>query len=306
MPTSPNIDPFSSRLARGGPLVADGATGTNLQARGLKPGTAPESWLFERPEAIQQLHEDFLRAGADILLTCTFGASPLRLAETPLADRVAEVNARAVALARQTVVGLVDLGRPVYLAGSLGPTGQLLKPLGPLEEDQVQANFADQAHYLAEAGVDLLVIETHFDLGEASAALRGARSVTELPVVVSFSYDRGLRTMMGVKPAQMAALFNELGVDMLGINCGRSLEENFQALQELLEATPLPIWFKPNAGLPRSDGQGGSIYAVTPAEMGAAAQSWLAASPQVRVIGGCCGTSPAHLAEIARATVPLD
>lgn len=300
MPTSPNILPFRQRLAQSRPLVADGATGTNLQQRGLKPGTPPEVWLFERPEMIIGLHEDFLRAGADILLTCSFGANPLRLAETPLAGRAAEVNTRAVQLAQQAIAGLSDLGRPVYIAGSMGPIGQLLKPLGPLEPEQVQAAYAEQAQALVQAGVDLLVIETQFDLAEAGAALQGARQVSDLPVVLSFSYDRGTRTMMGVKPAQMAAHFNESQVDLLGINCGRSLEENFQALQELLRATEKLIWFKPNAGLPRSDGQGGSIYDVTPDQMGAAARQWLAAGERVRVIGGCCGTSPAHLAEIAR------
>jgi 5-methyltetrahydrofolate--homocysteine methyltransferase len=145
----------------------------------------------------------------------------------------------------------------------------------------------------------LLAIETQFDLGEAKAAIQGVRSVTDLPLMCSFSYDRGRRTMMGVSPTQAARQLTDLGIDMIGINCGRSLEENLQNLLELRQATGLPIWFKPNAGLPQIDEQNRTTYSVTPAEMGALAPSWLEAGAQI--IGGCCGTSPEHLAQIARA-----
>ncbi|MBN2547984.1 MAG: homocysteine S-methyltransferase family protein [Anaerolineales bacterium] len=294
--------PFLVRLGKGDILVADGATGTNLQQRGLKHGTPAEAWLFEKPEQIIDLHMDFLQAGADILLTCTFGASPLRLEAGGMGGQVLEVNLRAVELARQAIAHWRQDeppgGREVYVAGSIGPSGGLLKPYGVLNEEDVYASFTEQAGALSQAGVDLLVIETQFDLAEASLALNAARAASDLPVVVSFSYDRGTRTMMGVNPVKMAAEFTSLGADVLGINCGRSLDDNLKALQELHGVTSLPIWFKPNAGLPRSDSQGNSIYDLSPEQMGAGVPEWLDAG--ARVVGGCCGTSPEHLAQIAR------
>ncbi len=283
---------FLQRLHAGKPLVADGATGTNLQKRGLGRGVPGEVWVLEQPDQILQLHKDFITAGADIILTCSFGGTSIRLEHTGLADRAGEVNRKAARLARQAAEGT-----SVLVAGSMGPTGQLLKPLGPLEEQIAQEAFAAQAQALAEGGVDLLLIETQFDLTEAVIAVRAALSVTSLPIVVSFSYDRGTRTMMGVRPAQMAKEIEPLDVAALGINCGRSLEDNFKALQELRSATHLPIWFKPNAGLPILDADGQPTYTVTPEQMAAEVSSWLEAGAQV--VGGCCGTSPEHLAAIA-------
>ncbi len=275
-------------------LVSDGATGTNLQKRGLERGAAAERWVLERPQEIVRLHRDFIAAGADIILTCTFGGTSIRLEHNGLAQQAVEINRRAVALAREAAAGT-----QVLVAGSIGPTGQLLKPLGPLEEPDAISAFAIQARALSEAGVDLLVIETQYDLGEARAALQAVRAASRLPVVVSFSYDRGTRTMMGVRPAQMA---NELlGLaDVLGINCGRSLEENFKALQELSAAAGgAPLWFKPNAGLPVVDENGNPSYSLTPQQMGRLALQWVEAG--ALIVGGCCGTSPEHLQAIAEA-----
>ncbi|MBN1145881.1 MAG: homocysteine S-methyltransferase family protein [Anaerolineales bacterium] len=281
-------------------LVADGATGTNLQARGLPRGAPSESWLFENPGEIKRLHADFLRAGANILLTNTFGASALRLESAGLVGRVDEVNRRAVELSRQAIEEAAIEDRPLFVAGSIGPSGGLLKPYGPLEQDQVFDSFAAQAQALSAAGADLLVVETQFDLNEARLAASAARQNSDLPLVVSFSYDRGMRTMMGVRPSQVAAEFGsaELAADVLGVNCGRSLEENLEALKQLRSATSLPLWFKPNAGLPKADAQGNTTYSVTPEQMGALVRDWIAAG--ARVVGGCCGTSPDHLAQIAR------
>lgn len=287
MTSSPS---FLDRLASGQVLISDGATGTNLQSRGLARGTAPETWVLEQPQQILQLHRDFLTAGADILLTCTFGGTELRLAHAGLAVQAEQINAQAVALAKQAA------GDAALVAGSIGPTGQMLQPFGNLAEEDALAAFTRQARWLVEAGVDLLVIETQFDLAEARLALQAARAVCDLPVVCSFSYDRGTRTMMGVKPAQMAAELGEMA-DVLGINCGRSLEQNLQALRELRAVTDKPIWFKPNAGLPATDEHGGTVYSVSPEQMGACVPDWLSAG--ARIVGGCCGTSPAHLQRIA-------
>ena len=284
---------FLSLLDQKQTLVLDGATGTNLQKRGLPIGTAPETWLFDNPAGISQLYNDFVQAGSDIILTCTFGGNRTRLAHANLTERIVEVNQTAVQLAKE-----VTRDKNVLVAGSLGPTGEMMQPFGTLSENEVFDIYQQQTKILNAAGVDLLVIETQFDLNEAQAAVRAVRSVDlEIALVCSFSYDRGVRTMMGVKPFQMADIFNEMAVDALGVNCGKSLEDNLAVLKTLKENTAKPIWFKPNAGLPTSNPDGSTSYDVTPEMMGAQASVWIEAG--ARLVGGCCGTSPEHLAAIA-------
>jgi len=273
-------------------LVSDGATGTSLMARGLPGGITAETWVLEQPDKIIQLHQDFISAGADIILTSTFNGSPIRLKGTKLDGKTGLVNRKAVELARKAADGT-----EVFVGGSLGPLGQLMKPYGPLSPEEVRNAYMEQARFISESGADLLVVETQYDLGEVKAAVEGVRSVSELPLVVSLSYDRGKRTMMGVSPAQAARELENMPVDFIGINCGRSLDENFQNLVELRQATTKPTWFKPNAGLPRVDGQGNTIYDTTPQMMADYVPQWLEAGAQI--LGGCCGTSPEHLREIA-------
>jgi 5-methyltetrahydrofolate--homocysteine methyltransferase len=285
---------FLARLHSGQVLVLDGATGTNLQQRGLPAGTPSDVWVMDNPEAVKQLYQGFFNAGSDILLTNTFGSSRVNLGRSGWGDRFSQTNRRAVELLKQVVAGTDRL-----VAGSMGPLGEMLQPYGTLSEEEAETAYADQARELSEAGVDLLVIETQFDLNEAKAAIRGARGASDLPLVCSFSYDRGTRTMMGVRPNQVGKELSDAGVTALGINCGRSLEDNLKALQDLRQATQLPIWFKPNAGLPRTDEAGKLQYDVTPEIMAAHVPEWIAAGAQL--IGGCCGTSPEHLQAIANA-----
>jgi 5-methyltetrahydrofolate--homocysteine methyltransferase len=287
-----NNQSFLSRIKNQEILVADGAVGTNLVARGLPGGEVPESWVIAQPDKIIQLHKDFINAGANIILTNTFSGSSIRLKNSELSGRVDEINRKAVELAKQAI-GTA----PVYIAGSLGPVGQLLKPYGPLDVNEVIEAYAQQARVMNKAGADLLVIETQFDLGEIKAAIQGVHLYSEVPMVVSISYDRGRRTMMGVSPTQAAQELDSLPFEIFGINCGRSLEENLQNLVELKKVTNKPIWFKPNAGLPHLDSSGKTSYDTTPADMGALVPSWLEAGAQI--VGGCCGTSPEHLAAIA-------
>jgi len=285
---------FLSLLNQKPTLVLDGATGTNLQKRGLPIGTAPETWLFDNPGGISQLYSDFVQAGSDIILTCTFGGNRTRLGHANLAERITDVNRIAVELAKQ-----VTAGKDVLVAGSIGPTGEMIQPFGTLSEEQAFEIYAEQAKILIEAGVDLLVIETQFDLTEAIAAVKAVRSLSDdIALVCSFSYDRGVRTMMGVKPAQMAETFNPMAVDALGVNCGKSLEDNLNVLSTLKENTNKPIWFKPNAGLPTSNPDGSTSYDVTPQMMADQVPAWIGAG--AKLVGGCCGTSPEHLAAIAR------
>jgi 5-methyltetrahydrofolate--homocysteine methyltransferase len=282
------------RLKTGKVLVSDGATGTNLQQVGMERGKSAEDWVLENPQAIMDLETQFIEAGSDIILTCTFGATRLRLAASGLADKVNEINQKAVALAKQAIAE-----RDVLLAGSIGPTGSMLQPLGPLSVEDAQATFSEQAKLLVDGGVDLLVIETQFDLVEARAAIEAVRSLSDLPLVVSFSYDRGKRTMMGVSAKSMLEMTSAFDVGVLGINCGRNLDENLAVLKELRSLSDKPIWFKPNAGLPEINAEGKTVYKVTPEMMGIAAWEWILAG--ANIIGGCCGTSPAHLRQIALA-----
>jgi 5-methyltetrahydrofolate--homocysteine methyltransferase len=290
------MNKFLERLNAGEIFVADGATGTNLIKMGLKSGTTPEDLVLDNPDMLFQLASRFVEAGSDIILTCTFGGTRLRMKESKYAAQSADINSRAVELARKAASARVD----VLVAGSIGPTGLLLKPYGPLTPDEAFAAYAEQAKALSDGGVDLLVIETMFAFDEATAAFDAARSVTDLPIVVSFSYDRGVRTMMGVKPAQVMKTCQEKGAAVVGANCGTTLENMEKIVTEYAATVPgFPIWAKPNAGLPRLDNDNKAVYDVTPEEMGAAALRNIAAG--ARIVGGCCGSSPEHVAGIAKA-----
>lgn len=288
---------FIERLESGDILVADGATGTNLQATGLLVGGHTEELVLDRPDLILELGQQFVEAGSDIILTCTFGATSIRMAGSKYAAKVEEINVSAAALAREAA-----RARGVMVGGSMGPLGKLLKPFGPVSYEEARDAYGAQASALAGAGVDLLVIETQFSLDEARAALEGARAAADLPAVVSFSYDRGTRTMMGVKPDSAARTFKDLGAAMIGVNCGTTLEAARAVVEEYAAATPgFPIWVKPNAGLPRMQGTV-TIYDVTAEGMGEFARSVM--NMGARVIGGCCGSTPAHVRAIAASARP--
>jgi 5-methyltetrahydrofolate--homocysteine methyltransferase len=286
-----NSSLFLNRLRTGGPLLADGATGTALQNQGLEIGRIPEAWLFERPDEICALHQSYVDAGSDIILTCSFGGTRYRLEGNGLADRVVEVNRRAAELARQIA------GNQVFVAGDMGPTGQLLAPLGTMSYEEAADAYAEQASGLAAGGVDFLLIETMSDLGEARAAIEGARRATSLPVFCTFSFDTHGRTMMGIRPAQVAREIGPL-VEGIGANCGRDPGEYPSLLMTMVDAlreTSLNgtiLWAKPNAGLPHVEGDE-VIYDASPEYMGRIAAELVEAGAQV--VGGCCGTTPAHV-----------
>jgi 5-methyltetrahydrofolate--homocysteine methyltransferase len=283
---------FLDRLSNGS-LVADGATGTNLQSAGLGAGGHTEEWVLDHPDRILDLEKAFVAAGAEIILTCTFGATTIRMKGSEYESRVQDLNYQAALLAREAASGAAG----VMVAGSMGPLGKLLKPLGPVTRDEAVGAYAEQALGLHKGGVDLLVVETQFSMDEARAALDAVRSVSDLPVVISFSYDRGMRTMMGVKPSDAAAAFAELGTAMIGVNCGTTLDNALLVLQEYAATAPsLPVWVKPNAGMPRMDGSR-AVYDVTPEQMGDFARS--AVRMGAAVVGGCCGSTPAHVQAIS-------
>lgn len=291
------MNKFLERINSGEILVADGATGSNLQKMGLKPGKPPEDLVIDDPDTILKLASSFVEAGSDIILTCTFGGTRMRMKDSKYQDRTPEVNLRAAEIARKAASKRTD----VLVAGSMGPVGALIKPYGPLEAEEVKATFTEQARSLAEGGVDFLLIETMFSFEETNAAFEGACSVTDLPIVVSFSYDRGTRTMMGVKPKDVIKRYSEMGAAMVGANCGTTLENMETIVKEYAATVPnFPLWVKPNAGVPHMDietEQG--VYDMTPEDMANYAKKYVEMG--AKVVGGCCGSTPEHIAAIARA-----
>ena len=291
------MNKFLERLQSGEILVADGATGSNLQKMGLKPGKPPEDLIIDAPDTILKLASSFVEAGSDIVLTCTFGGTRMRMKDSKYQDRTPEVNIRAAEIARKAA----SARDGVLVAGSMGPVGALIKPYGPLETDEVKATFAEQAKALADGGVDLLLIETMFAFEETTAAFEGARSTTDLPIVVSFSYDRGTRSMMGVKPKDVMKKYSEMGATLVGANCGTTLENMEAVVKEYAEAVPnFPLWVKPNAGVPRMDietEQG--VYDMGPEDMAKFSQRYVELG--ARVVGGCCGNTTEHIAAIVKA-----
>jgi len=290
---------FLSRLRSGQVLLADGATGTRLQSQGLEAGQAPEAWILERPAQIRALHQGYIDAGSDLVLTCTFGGTRFRLEKDGLGDRVAEINRAAARLAREVVAAAEEAtGREIWVGGDMGPTGELLAPLGPLSAEEVTEGYAQQAAALAEGGADFLLIETMSDLGEAKAAIAGARSVSDLPLFCTFSFDTHGRTMMGIRPEHAAAEVAPLVVG-LGANCGRDPAEFVGFMQTMRQAVPAALlWAKPNAGLPHIEGDD-VVYDATAEYMAGIALQLRDAGAQV--IGGCCGTEPEHIAAMAAA-----
>ncbi len=285
---------FEKLLTERRVLVSDGATGTNLQKAGLTAGAAPEDWVIDFPDRLVALHRAFVEAGSDLVLTCTFGGNPIRLKRSPYAARAAEVNRAAVGLVRQAAQ---EAGRDVLVGGSMGPTGEMMEPYGDLTAAVVADAFALQAAALADGGVDFLVLETFFALEEAEAALEGVRRVSALPLVMTFSYDRGTKTMMGVTPTKMWKKFAGEGLAAVGANCGTTLENMEAIVKELAALEPgIPIWSKPNAGVPSGSP---AVFPVDPPAMSAFAVRLVEAGASI--VGGCCGNTPEHVGAIAGA-----
>ena len=235
-------------------ILLDGAIGTLLMEAGVEQGDPPEEWNVLYPKRIQQLHQEYIEAGSRVILTNTFGGTRFRLNLHGLQDRVAELN-RAAAVNARTAAD--DAPYTVAVAGSIGPTGELLEPMGTMTIEEAEAAFAEQAAALAEGGVDVLWIETMSDLNEVRAAVAGARSVSDLPLVATMSFDTHGHTMMGVSPVQALESLGELDVVAVGGNCGNSLADTGAALKAMLESNQERVLVvKPNAGIPRWENEG--------------------------------------------------
>jgi 5-methyltetrahydrofolate--homocysteine methyltransferase len=274
-------------------IVLDGATGTELMARGLTMGESPERWNLEHPDRVQEVHRGYYDAGSDIVLTNTFGGSRLKLQPYGLEGQVAEVNKRGADCARKVCP------EGAFVGGDMGPTGKFLKPVGPHEPEEFQDAFEEQALALQEGGADLIVIETMYDLNEALLALAAAKK-TGLPVVVSLTFSkkkRGYFTLMGDKPADAFEKLREEGAFAAGSNCTLVSSEMAGLLEETKELPPFPLYTKPNAGQPRME-EDKAVYDADP-------DSFLEDLKKMvplgaRMIGGCCGTSPLFISRLAR------
>lgn len=292
---------FHDLLAERSYLVADGATGTNLFGRGLETGYPPELWNVERPEDILWLHDSFLQAGSNLILTNSFGGTSFRLKLHEAQDRVEELNHSAAVNAVSAVTGHRDkTGLDAVVAGSIGPTGELFEPLGALTPDAAFDAFKKQASALADGGVDMLWVETMSSTEEVDAAVKAAKT-TGLPVAVTMTFDTASRTMMGITPAQFAEQAVALGVDVLGANCGigpAELMHSMTGMTAIALAADIPMVAKGNCGIPAYV-EGAIHYHGTPELM--ASYALFARDAGISIIGGCCGTSPVHVAAMSAA-----
>jgi methionine synthase I (cobalamin-dependent) len=282
-------------LAERDVLLVDGAMGTELFGRGLDSGGCPELWNVEHPDRVQAVHADYIEAGSDIILTNSFGGTSFRLKLHQLDGRVVELNQAAAACGRAAA----DAShRRVLVAGSMGPTGELLVPMGAMTYEACRDAFAEQAQGLTAGGADLLWVETMSHLDEVAAAVEGARQASDLPVCATLSFDTAGRTMMGVTGADAVSRLAELGVDAIGANCGNNLADTEAALAEMRAANPdVLLISKANAGMP--EWRGAELcYSGSPDVMAAHADRQRAAG--IRIIGACCGSSPAHLAQMRK------
>lgn len=285
-------------MASNGPIVADGAMGTMLMANGLEFGDPPELWNLEHPEIIRRVQRGYLDAGAQVLLTNTFGGNRLRLDLHGRADRVEQLNRTAAVLAR-VEVGAAD--HPAIVAGDLGPTGQIMESIGgTLTPEIAREVFAEQARALAAGGADVMWVETMSDVGEAVAAILGARDAApELPVIATMSFDTRGHTMMGVTPEHAAAAMLDAGAAAVGGNCGNGPEELVPVIERMRAAFPDAILVaKGNVGMPQLVGMAVQ-YETTPETMAGFARRFRDAG--ANVIGACCGSTPPHLRAMAEA-----
>lgn len=289
------METIQELIERKSVVIADGAWGTQLAERGLQVGDAPESWVLERPDVVRDVAAAYVAAGAEIVLTNTFGGSRFKLAKCGLDDRVEEINRTAAQLSKEAA------GDRALVFASVGPTGEFLRPLGLVTEEEMIEVFAEQIRALVAGGADGILLETMTDLGEIKAGIRAARDNFDGPVVASMTFDRGLKgyaTMMGVHPAQAAEALQAAGADIVGSNCGQGIANIVEVIAQMAPATDLPLWAKPNAGMPRLV-EGRTVFDETPEEMAAHFPALVEAG--ARIVGGCCGTTPDHIRALVAA-----
>lgn len=287
------MHPTLRHLLDHAPVLSDGAWGTQMQARGLPVGASPDAWNLERADQVEAVARAYVKAGSQVILTNTFGASSVSLARHDLADKAAAINRAGAQISKRAA------GDRAVVFGSIGPCGKLLM-MDEISVEEMTQSFDEQARALAEGGVDGVLIETMSDLDEARIALAAAKA-TGLPVIVSMTYSAGKnhdRTVMGVTPEQAVAALEDAGADAVGANCGLGIADYVPICRRLHAATSLPIWIKPNAGMPELvDGE--ARYATTAAEFAIHAAALVEAGASF--VGGCCGSTPEFTVALAEA-----
>ncbi len=278
-------------ISKGKILISDGAWGTLLQSKGLQPGECPELWNITHKETIYSIAKSYIEAGSDIILTNSFGGNPTKLKHYNLENRTYELNRAAAEISREAA------GDNHFVLGSIGPTGKFLM-MGEISEEEMFEGFALQVKALKDGGVDALCIETMSDLEEAKIAVRAAKEFSSINVACTFTFEKTLqgdyRTMMGITPAQMAIQIKEAGADIIGANCGNGFDQMIEIVKEIRSVDKTtPILVHANAGKPfYKDGQ--TLFLETPEYM--ASKLNLLIESGANIIGGCCGTTPEHIA----------
>lgn len=308
-------------LLKNGPVILDGATGTNLQKAGMPVGVCPEQWILENPTAIVELQKNYVEAGTQILYAPTFTANRIKLAEYGLADRLEEMNRQLVALSKQAIEGLEAVScegaseekgqtetgqatgnKQAWIAGDLTMTGVQLYPLGEMMFEELVDVYKEQAQVLVDAGVDLFVVETMMSLQECRAAVLAIREICDLPIMVSLTYNEDGRTLYGTDPVTAVVVLQSLGVDAVGLNCSTGPEAMLEPVAQMAEYATIPILAKPNAGMPELV-DGVTVYRTTPEEFAAVGKKLVEAGASI--IGGCCGTTPEHIRVLSEAVAGM-
>lgn len=297
MATGGRSNPFLERLRRA-PLLGDGAMGTQLHVRGISFERSFDELNLTEPKIVEEIHRAYISAGAQVVETNTFGANPIKLARHGLEHRVRDINLKAVKLARDA---REITGESVFVAGSVGPIGQQLEPIGRVTIAQATAAFEQQIAALLEGGADLLVLETFTNLPELLAAVTAAKRTSDLPIVAQMTFAEDGLTLSAEEPQQVASALEKAGVDVIGVNCGVGPQVALQVLETMRRHTALPLSGQPNAGLPARV-EGRFFYFATPEYFATFARE--AADLGVAYIGGCCGTTPAHIAAMRSALKP--
>ena len=282
---------LSALLAQDRPLLFDGGMGTMLQQAGMPAGISPERFCLERPDILLDVHRAYIAAGADIIIACTFGASAFKL------DRDLDVYRTSKTLAQVARQAADEAGRPVCVAADIGPSGHFSKPLGDLDPMEHIQGFEAQIRGLADGGCDLVLIETQFDLGEARASVVAARRACDLPVFASMTFEDGT-SLTGSSPEIFAETMQNLGVAALGTNCSVGPESMGAIVERLLRVSSVPVFAEPNAGLPVLE-NGATVFPLGPERFAELTAPF--ADLGARILGGCCGTTPAHIAALKKA-----